>query len=293
VDDSANVFEDLELILDRITPLYKHRMDDLPGQLQAIMDAIAMSWDAITTKDIAAKVRLESKAVAAQLKILENNSLIRAIPVDRKNKLYMITERFFNIWYLMRYGKKKNREQVRFLVRFLEEWCSPEDIAQRIYKHIALARGGALHSKGTDYMCETPGQWEPSQAVAPIGQSVKHSSDIRNTYTPAVCSLWNNRYDESVRAFRQFLDFESFDEFESDMTLYLIFLMAKKQHHLLLDLFKDERYRLRERFKPVYYALMQRMKDEYPKEYKKMGEELRQTVEEVLAEADKMAKAYA
>ena len=35
------------------------------------------------------------------------------------------------------------------------------------------------------------------------------------------------------------------------------------------------------------------MQDEYPKEYKKMGEELRQTVEEILAKADKMAKDYA
>jgi hypothetical protein len=38
---------------------------------------------------------------------------------------------------------------------------------------------------------------------------------------------------------------------------------------------------------------MQRMRDEYPKEYKKMGDELRQTVAEILAEADKMAQDYA
>jgi TPR repeat protein/DNA-binding MarR family transcriptional regulator len=570
VDDSANVFEDLELILDRITPLYKHRMDDLSGQQQAIMDAIAMNWDAIATGDIARKVRMESKAVAAQLKILERNNLIHAIPADRKNKFYLITERFFNIWYLMRYGRKKSREQVRFLVRFLEEWCSPEELTERINRHIFLARVNALYAKGAYYMCEALAQCAPSDnlqdelikktreyltktcpelaeslspsdreifhqaitlveekndlvaAIRKLGeirrqdgevldmfgmfywgfakspekaeeyfrmavemghagamnnlallyeeerkdldtaekyyrmavekgdadamfnlgnlyrqdrkdldlaekyyqmavekghagamfnlgnlywrelkdldtaekyyrmavekgdadamfnlanlysrdrkdlglaekyyqmavekghagamfnlgnlywrdrkglglaekyyrmavekqhagamsglaglyftgnrskdealqlaeQSVSLSGNVHNTYTLAVCLLWNGHYGESVQTFQQFLKFEPIDRFESNITLYLIFLLAKKQHHLLHELFKDEQYRLRERCKPVYYALMQRMRAEFPKEYKKMGEEMRQTVEEILAETDKMAQKY-
>lgn len=701
VDDSANVFEDLELILDRITPLYKHRMDDLSGQQQAIMDAIALNWDAVTTGDIARKVRMESKAVAAQLKILEKNNLIHGIQADRKNKLYLISERFFNIWYLMRYGRKKGREQVRFLVRFLEAWCAPEELAARIKRHISLARENTLHAKGAYYMCTALAQcatsrelqheligstrdflgqacpelaasllpsdqelvaqafslareqnnlasairklkevscqdsdilntygvlyWEiakdldqaekyflmavdegdadamaylalfywqeqqdqgkaehyycmavkkghtgamnnlanlywqerqdldlavhyyrmavdkgetlamsnlanlflkeecqdldqaekyyrmavdkgdvvamfnlanfylerqdldkaeqyycmavdkgdadamynlgvlyaqerqdldkaeqyyrmavdkghtgamnnlanfyrerqdldkaeqyylmavekghtgamnnlanlfreerhdlsqaekflrmavekghggamfnlanlyrelqdldkaeqyyrmavdkgdvdatynlavlyeeekhdlvaaeqyyrmavdkgdgdamnglawfyfrthkaKAEALRLAEQAVGLAKDVHNTHTLAVCLLWNDRYAESVAAFRQFLEFGQLDRFEDDTTLYLIFLLAKKQHHLLLELFADEPSRLRERCKPVYFALMQRLQDEYPKEYKKMGEELRQTVEEVLEEAESMAQRYA
>jgi hypothetical protein len=123
-------------------------------------------------------------------------------------------------------------------------------------------------------------------------QSVEISKNIGNTHTLAVCLLWHDQFDESVRMFRTFLGFDPFDRFERDIILYLTFLLAKKQHHLLLDLFKDDRYRLKERFKPIYYALMHRLRDEYPKEIKKMGEELRQTVEEILAEADKMTLEY-
>ena len=36
-NNRGNAFEDLENILDRVTPLYKHRMDDLPAQQQQIM----------------------------------------------------------------------------------------------------------------------------------------------------------------------------------------------------------------------------------------------------------------
>ena len=41
--------------------------------------------------------------------------------LDKKNKLYLVKERFFNIWYLMRYGRRKTREKVLWLVKFLEE----------------------------------------------------------------------------------------------------------------------------------------------------------------------------
>ena len=56
MDESASVFQDLESILDRVTPLYKHRMDDLPTQQQAIMNALALNWDGMSTKEITKKI---------------------------------------------------------------------------------------------------------------------------------------------------------------------------------------------------------------------------------------------
>ena len=38
---------------------------------------MAMSWDAVSAKEIAAKVRLDSKLVSAQLKQLEKNRIIK------------------------------------------------------------------------------------------------------------------------------------------------------------------------------------------------------------------------
>jgi len=66
VDKQAGTaFHDLEAILDKATPLYKHRMDDLPAQQQEIMQTIAMAWDAINTKEIARVTRIPSKTVSA------------------------------------------------------------------------------------------------------------------------------------------------------------------------------------------------------------------------------------
>jgi hypothetical protein len=135
MDNSADVFEDLELILDRVTPLYKHRMDDLPTQQQAIVDTIALNWDGITPKEIVERLKqrgFDTKKVSSQLNALEKNAIVLSKKFDKKNKIYMLKERFFNIWYLMRYGRKKNRQQVLWLVKFLQEWCSGEELQQQV-----------------------------------------------------------------------------------------------------------------------------------------------------------------
>jgi DNA-binding transcriptional ArsR family regulator len=135
MDDEGNAFDDLLKILDEVTPLYKHRMDDLPPQLQEIVHTIAMNWDGMLTREVAKKTKLESKAISAQLKQLEKYEIIESESIG-KNKIYKIKERFFNIWYLMRYGRKKERQRVEWLVKFLESWYSKEELEERAQKLI-------------------------------------------------------------------------------------------------------------------------------------------------------------
>ena len=150
VDESGSVFEDLESILDRVTPLYKHRMDDLPMQQQVIVNALALNWDGMSTKELTEKIKSKtftSSKISSQLQQLQKSGLIHTKPIDKKNKIYFIQERFFNIWYLMRFGRKKNKQNVNWLVSFLREWCDTEELHQRAKNHIKLAREGRLHPK--------------------------------------------------------------------------------------------------------------------------------------------------
>jgi hypothetical protein len=154
VDDGGNAFDDLLKILDDATPLYKHRMDDLPETLQDITHTIAMNWDGISTKEIAKKTRLESKTVSAQLKQLETKyGIVESISIG-KNKIYKIEERFFNIWYLMRFGRKKDRQKVEWLVNFLMSWCNPADLEHRAKDFMSAIRGGKIHDSYVYHMCE-------------------------------------------------------------------------------------------------------------------------------------------
>lgn len=147
LDDHGSALHDLDMLLDRVTPLYKHRLDDLPAQQQAIVNAIALGWDAMSTKEIAQKTRLPSKQVSAQLTQLERNYIVRRITTSTKNHLYQLEERFFNIWCLMRLGRKNDRRRATWLVRFLEAWCDEQELAERAERHLGMMREGKLEPR--------------------------------------------------------------------------------------------------------------------------------------------------
>ncbi len=146
-DEYGNAFADLEMALDRITPRFKHYADGLSARQQEVVDAIALCWDAVTTKEITKKARLDGKVVTAQLKELEKNRIIEKVEqTGTKNNLYRIKDRFFNIWHLMMYGRQGGKLKVKWLAQFLQSWCGKGDLAERPKRHIAaLVKGIYCH----------------------------------------------------------------------------------------------------------------------------------------------------
>ena len=153
LDDSGDTFEDLLRILDEVTPLYKHRMDDLPAQLQDIVHTLAINWDGMLTNEIAKKTKMDSKAVSAQLKKLEKYEIIESESIG-KNNIYKIKERFFNIWYLMRFGRKKDRQRVAWLINFLTSWCSKEELEKKAVEFKEKIKNGIVKPFHAFYMSE-------------------------------------------------------------------------------------------------------------------------------------------
>ncbi|AUD01984.1 ATP-binding protein [Spirosoma pollinicola] len=152
-NDSGSVFRDLEVLLDRVTPLYKHRMDDLPAQQQKIVAALAQAWDAASAKELAQAVRLESKVVSAQLKQLINSGLVEKVETNTKNHLYRLEERFFNIWYLMRFGRKTD-QRILWLVRFFDTMFEGDSewMHERIDGHLQAIELGKLDPEAALYL---------------------------------------------------------------------------------------------------------------------------------------------
>jgi hypothetical protein len=265
VDDAAgDSFKDLEMVLDRVTPLYKHRMDELPAQQQELVDIIALQWDAVAVKEIAAKARMESKAVSAQLRMLEKNRIVIKKTTSTKNHLYQISERFFNIWYLMRYGRKKERHQVKWLARFLEEWCNRENSAVFAQYQIKV----------------------PNHA----SKVMEHGAETKSELLNALMLLRNDDIEKSAAVAKPLFEDQEIFENENLVENYLFLLIAKNQYNLVYRLFMESTFDLRERYKPIYYALMYFMKDMHPDEFRKMGSELEQTVLEIVEEINTMAR---
>lgn len=139
-DETGSAFKDLEAVLDRVTPLYKHRMDDLCNEQQQIVDAIALNWEAMSPQEIAGRTRLSADVVADGLRVLTSNGILTRSEYDEQ--LYFLRERFFNIWYLMRNGRKNDKNRVLWLAHFLEAWLSPKEIRQRLNKFLQLYDSG-------------------------------------------------------------------------------------------------------------------------------------------------------
>lgn len=153
-DEHGNAVSDLEKVLDLVTPLYKHRMDDLPTQQQKIVDAVAKNWDAVSVKELSETLRMESKVISAQLRQLEKNQVIEKRPTNTKNHIYLLRERFFNIWYLMRYGRKQDRQRVIWLVKFLELWCDEKEIEKRILNYVDKSKKGLIDKNTRELFAE-------------------------------------------------------------------------------------------------------------------------------------------
>lgn len=151
-NDTGRTFNDLQLILDRVTPLYKARMDDLKPQQQRIMDAVARAWDAVSAGQLANLVRMPSNKVSAQLKQLIANQLMEKVETGTKNHLYRMRERFFNIWYLMRHAKRKDKERVKWLVNFFDVWLDEESLANRVESHVGALESGTFEPEAAYFM---------------------------------------------------------------------------------------------------------------------------------------------
>lgn len=118
---SKEINDDLEALLDEITPLYKARFEELSVQMQIIVDAIALHWDPMNLDQLRTETRLENGQLSPQLKrLVELGWLEKLDAYKAKGSAYQISERFFNIWFLMRRSSRRQKKELYCLSKFLE-----------------------------------------------------------------------------------------------------------------------------------------------------------------------------
>ncbi len=117
---SPDVNTDLEALLDMVTPLYKARFEEVPQQMQVILDAVALNWDPIALEGLREKTHLANNQLSPQLKrLVETGWLLKLKAYQKKGAAFEINERFFNIWYLMRRSSRRQKRELLCLTRFL------------------------------------------------------------------------------------------------------------------------------------------------------------------------------
>ncbi|GEM_PF-495670 len=118
---SNDVQSDLDALTDMVTPLYKASFEELPTQMQVILDAIAIHWDPMTLEQLRQTTQLGNAQLSPQLKRLtEVGWLSKQDAYEARGAAYEISERFFNVWYLMRRSTRRHKRELLCLSKFLE-----------------------------------------------------------------------------------------------------------------------------------------------------------------------------
>jgi tetratricopeptide (TPR) repeat protein len=124
---SENIQTDLDALLDVITPLYKARFEELSPQSQVVMDAVALNWDPVSIEQLRNITQLENHQLSPLLKRLVDLGWLQKLEgYKTKGAAYEVSERFFNVWYLMRRSSRRQKRELYWLTKFLESFYGSE-----------------------------------------------------------------------------------------------------------------------------------------------------------------------
>ncbi|WP_233490634.1 tetratricopeptide repeat protein, partial [Paracoccus sediminilitoris] len=130
-EDSHSAMADLERLLDEVTPYYKARVEEYQTPLQrAIIDAIALHWDPVTTGQLSEITGVPTTTLSPQLTRLRKDGLIEKNETSGSYAGHQVVERFLNIWYLMRHGTRRTRQRMRWLVAFLSSFYCKDELEE-------------------------------------------------------------------------------------------------------------------------------------------------------------------
>lgn len=139
-----NGFDYLHYIIDRATPLYQERLGNLTPAQQKIVLELSNFWDAVKVKPLIQACKMPGKVISAQLNRLEKIGVVEKVKGLKKDNLYRLSERFFNMWLLMTQGGPEAKYRVKYLTAFLENWYQKTELQKIFTQHIDALKAGSL-----------------------------------------------------------------------------------------------------------------------------------------------------
>lgn len=146
-DAHSHGYEYLKKIMDNVTPLYQERLNSLTPPFRKIILEMAFLWEASTTKQLVEKCRMDSKLISAHLKTLVDKGIVDKVETSKKNHLYRISERFFNMWLIITQGNPEQKRKAKWLSIFLENWYDANDLKKIAKNHIELLKKTEINRK--------------------------------------------------------------------------------------------------------------------------------------------------
>ena len=182
----TRVQDQFQLLLDRISPFYQGRLNDLPPGQRALLECLASMRDQEKTPAaIAARIRMSQQETSSLLKRLSDAHYLRAIqhPLDKRSRLYTIREGFFDIWLAMNLSRGA-RKRLPFLLEFFSLFYPSIDAREekrRILRKKLVEKGSVDAERALDYLSEVGDENERSIAKFDMARIYARRGDVEQT----------------------------------------------------------------------------------------------------------------
>lgn len=121
-------------LVDDHTEYFRSHIEALPAQERRVYLALADLWKPSPAREIADRARLDTSQCSAQLARLAGRGAVEVTGGSPRRKLYYLTERLYNVYYLMRRARGP-APLIEALIRFMASYYAPaelKDIGERI-----------------------------------------------------------------------------------------------------------------------------------------------------------------
>ena len=121
------LMDDLMQLVDDNTEYFKSHLDNLPAVERKVYLALTELWDPAPARRVADFARVNVNKASSLLRRLMERGMVVEANGERRTKVYQVSERMYNIYYLMRRRGAPSR-RVRALVRFMVPFYGQEEL---------------------------------------------------------------------------------------------------------------------------------------------------------------------
>lgn len=128
-------------LVDDNTAYFKNHLESLPPQARRVYLALGALWRPSTAREVAARARIDDTSkCSAQLARLIECGVVAAVDDTSHRKEYYLTERMYNIYYLLRNSRGKDNLVETFIAFMLEFYSLPqlEEIVRKATKEVGV-----------------------------------------------------------------------------------------------------------------------------------------------------------
>ena len=141
------LMKDLFDLVDEHTEYFRSHIESLSAaQERRVYLALAKLWKPATTREVADLARLDTSQCSAQLQRLIDRGVVSEKGGTPRRKRYYLTERLYNIYYLLRNGE--SIKIVETLIQFMTEYYFEDDCNDIEYQSINKIQKFNIINKG-------------------------------------------------------------------------------------------------------------------------------------------------